>query len=172
MRCARFEPEPIRDVPRTLQDPGYNSSDMNAEKNRRHGAILNAIAREAISNQEDLRRRLEEAGFAVTQATLSRDLKELGVVKRVTRTGIYRYAAPDRFAGLPILGCSASGNLLVLKTEIGSAPRVAYQVDALHMPEVLGTVAGEDTLLVVIAEGFRPAEVAELIWQKIDGLIR
>ncbi len=142
---------------------------MHAEKHRRHRAILDAIAQDAISSQEDLRRRLEAQGFDVTQATLSRDLRELGVVKRVTRTGLYRYVAPDRFAGLPILGYRASGNLLVLKTEIGSAPRVAYQIDALHMPEVLGTVAGEDTLLVVIEEGFRPLEVAERIWQKIDG---
>jgi transcriptional regulator of arginine metabolism len=145
---------------------------MHADKQRRHQAIRGAIAGEAISNQEALRQRLEAAGFAVTQATLSRDLKELGVVKRVTRTGIYRYAAPALFAGLPILGCSASGNLLVLRTEIGSAPRVAYQIDALHMPEVLGTVAGEDTLLVVVAEGHRPSAIADLIWQKIDAGIR
>lgn len=141
---------------------------MHAEKHRRHQAILDTIAQEAISSQEDLRHRLETQGFEVTQATLSRDLKELGVVKRVTRTGRYRYAAPARFAGLPILGCRASGNLLVLKTEIGSAPRVAYRIDALHLPEVLGTVAGEDTLLVVVEEGFRPQEVAERMWQMIE----
>jgi transcriptional regulator of arginine metabolism len=145
---------------------------MHPEKHRRHQAIRDAIAREAISSQEVLRQRLERAGFQVTQATLSRDLKELGVVKRVTRTGIYRYAAPDLFAGLPILGFSSSGNILVLKTEIGSAPRVAYQIDALHMPEVLGTVAGEDTLLVVVAEGNRPEAVAEQIWSRIEDELR
>jgi transcriptional regulator of arginine metabolism len=125
---------------------------MQPDKARRHQAILDLIRREAISSQTDLRDELAEQGFDVTQATLSRDLRELGVIKQMGPRGMYKYAMPDHSGSSPIVSCRASGNLVVLRTDVGLAPRVAYQVDALQLPEVLGTVAGEDTLLVVIDE--------------------
>ena len=125
---------------------------MQVEKARRHQAIIDLIRRDVISSQTDLRESLAELGVEVTQATLSRDLRELGIIKQVGPRGVYKYAVSDRGASTPVVSCRASGNLLVLRTDVGLAPRVAYQVDALQLPEVLGTVAGEDTLLVVIDE--------------------
>lgn len=125
---------------------------MQPDKARRHQAILDLIRREAIASQTDLREELLELGFDVTQATLSRDLRELGVVKQMGPRGMYNYAMPGHSPSSPIVSCRVSGNLMVLRTDVGLAPRVAYQVDALQLAEVLGTVAGEDTLLVVIDE--------------------
>ncbi len=122
------------------------------EKVRRHEAILGLIRREVILSQEALRQELHLQGFDVTQATLSRDLRELGVSKKKDRHGVYKYSVLEPSRPAPYLSYQASGYLLVLKTETGLAPRVAYQVDGLGYREVLGTVAGEDTLLVVLAE--------------------
>lgn len=125
---------------------------MQVEKARRHQAILDLIRREVIASQTDLRDELSKLGFEVTQATLSRDLRELGVVKQAGPRGLYKYAVPERAGASPVVSCRVSGNIVVLRTDVGLAPRVAYQVDALQLSEVLGTVAGEDTLLVVIDE--------------------
>ena len=125
---------------------------MQADKARRHQAILDLVRREAIANQTDLGEELSRLGFGATQATLSRDLRELGIVKQIGPRGVYKYAVPEHSGASPIVSSRVSGNILVLRTDVGLAPRVAYQVDALQLPEVLGTVAGEDTLLVVIDE--------------------
>ncbi|HLV02874.1 MAG TPA: arginine repressor [Acidobacteriota bacterium] len=136
------------------------------EKERRHRAIINLLNREVLSSQEKLRKRLRDFGFGVTQATLSRDLKELGVVKTVTRDGSYKYtSAPP--GGSSVLSCEASGNLIVLKTEPGMAPAVAYRVDAMNLSAILGTVAGEDTLLVIVSEEYNAKEVRNELWRRI-----
>ena len=124
---------------------------MYREKEKRHQAILDLVDRTNLSSQENLRKRLEKLGFEVTQATLSRDLKELHVVKTTGEDGEYKYAIMEEIPGLQIASCDVSGNLLVLHTEPGMAPAVAYRVDALRLAGILGTVAGEDTLLVVVA---------------------
>jgi transcriptional regulator of arginine metabolism len=142
---------------------------MHAEKTRRHQVIIEIVGQEPVGSQEELREKLSQSGFSVTQATLSRDLRELGVVKRASGRGDYEYALPAPFAGLPIQSCRSSGNLLVMRTEVGSAPRVAYRIDALRWPEILGTVAGEDTLLIVIDDQHDPDEVAEKIWKSLAG---
>jgi len=137
------------------------------EKSRRHEAILGLIRREVISSQEALKQELHVQGFDVTQATLSRDLRELGVSKQVDAYGVYKYAVAEPPRQLPYLSYQVSGNLLVLKTETGLAPRVAYQVDGLGYREILGTVAGEDTLLVVLAEDVERDVAVEKI---LDGI--
>lgn len=141
---------------------------MHGEKARRHRAILEIIRREVISNQADLRRRLQKRGFAVTQATLSRDLRELGVGKQVTPDGHYQYALSGRDLGTPMFTWRASGNIVVLKTETGLAPRVAYRIDALGLPEILGTVAGDDTVLVVIEQGLSAEPVMQKVWERLE----
>ena len=130
-------------------------------KTNRQQVILALLDQESISTQEKLRRSLSARGFSVTQATLSRDLKELGVVKRATESGLYEYAANDRGNDIPVRTCEASGNLIVVKTETGLAAAVAYKIDAMGMGPVLGTVAGEDTLLVVLSRGSRAESVRE-----------
>ncbi|MDA2936872.1 hypothetical protein MYX75_01230 [Acidobacteria bacterium AH-259-A15] len=138
------------------------------DKERRQETILDLVDREKISSQERLRKKLLKLGFKATQATLSRDLRELNIVKTTTDNGNYKYTTLDNWAGLPILGCEASGNLLVLRTEPGMAPAVAYKVDALKLPEILGTVAGEDTLLVVVAEECDARKVRKELWKKVQ----
>jgi len=134
---------------------------MHAEKASRQQLIMDLLELELISSQGELCKRLKKKGLDVTQATVSRDLRELGVVKQVTGDGSYRYSKPAIVRGTTLLRCQVSGNLVVFRTRAGLAPAIAYQIDAMDLPEVLGTVAGEDTLLAVVAEGFNPAQVKE-----------
>ncbi len=141
---------------------------MYREKEKRHQAILDLVDRTNISSQENLRKTLGKIGFEVTQATLSRDLKELYVVKTTGEDGEYKYAIMEEMPGLQISSCDISGNLLVLHTDPGMAQAVAYRVDALRLAGILGTVAGDDTLLVVVAEGYDARKVRKDLWQGVQ----
>ena len=144
-------------------------------KGTRQGVILDVIQRESISSQEMLRQRLHAEGLDVTQATLSRDLKELGLVKRA---GDGAYQKP--VAGGPTHG-DALGNLqrttaefltraerseqlVVLRTDSGQAALLAIAIDRAGVHEVLGTVAGDDTILVIC----RDAAAAQVLVQRLD----
>lgn len=137
-------------------------------KEERQQAILGLLESEQISSQEQLRSKLKEVGFGVTQATLSRDLKELNVVKTAADGETYKYTPLDSWRGLLVRRCDASGNLLILHTEAGMAPAAAYKVDDLQIPGILGTVAGEDTLLAVVAEGFDAHKVRRELWKRVQ----
>src|SRR5947207_2497596 len=127
-------------------------------KRTRHGVILAVIQRESISSQEMLRQRLHAEGVDVTQATLSRDLKELGVVKRAG-DGAYQRPwggqPPDALASLQrttaefLTRTERSEQLVVLRTDSGQAALLAIAIDRAALGEVLGTVAGDDTILVI-----------------------
>src|ERR1700739_1826685 len=132
---------------------------MSATKTFRHGQILRLVSAERISNQEDLRRRLAQQRMRVTQATLSRDLHELKLVK--TNEG-YRTAAalPEEAAALPplaraprefLLDIRPAENLLVLKTPPSGAQPLAAAVDGAKFSEIAGTIAGDDTVLIITA---------------------
>jgi len=140
---------------------------MHSEKHRRQQVIIDQISRKTISSQEDLKASLMTAGVDVTQATLSRDLKELGVVKIVADNGQYKYTLSGPADRIRILSCEASGNLLVLKTSNGLAPAVAYEVDSLDMPEILGTVAGENTVFIVTAQGADNERARAVLWDRL-----
>ena len=140
---------------------------VNRVKGQRQQVILGLIDQESISSQENLRKGLKKRGYSVTQATLSRDLKELNVVKTSTSQGEYKYAVLDDWSGLQITSCEVSGNLLVVRTEAGAAPAVAYKIDSLSLNGVLGTVAGEDTLLVVVTEGQDTHRVRKDLWKGV-----
>src|SRR5262245_13726611 len=133
-------------------------------KSRRQSAILAAVEREPIRSQEQLRRVVKSHGFDVTQATLSRDIRELGLMKGGL-DGAYQGSTPaavQRSTGSPavtsMLQRSMSAYLsrvdqvqqmLVLRTGPGQAPLLAVAIDRAHLPEVVGTIAGDDTILVV-----------------------
>jgi transcriptional regulator of arginine metabolism len=139
------------------------------DKHGRQQAILGLVGKERIGSQERLRMRLARLGFHATQATLSRDLRELGVIKTAGKDGSYNYTVMDQWMGLPVRACEASGNLLVVRTDPGMAAPVAYRIDELRIPGVLGTVAGEDTLLVVVKEGCDPRSVRKELWNRSLG---
>lgn len=130
---------------------------------RRHLLIRRLVDQHPIGSQEELVERLAAEGVEVTQTTVSRDLQRLRAVK-IRAGGVVRYAIPeeavddplaDLAAGLVMRGrrMVASGNLLVVHTAVGAAQGVAASIDAADLPEVAGTVAGDDTILVVAAEG-------------------
>lgn len=130
---------------------------MSATKTFRHGQILRLVSAERIANQEELRRRLAQQRLRVTQATLSRDLQELQLVKT---QGGYRPASalPDETVAAPpltralgefLLDLRPAENLLVLKTPPSGAQPLAAAVDAAKFPEVAGTIAGDDTVLII-----------------------
>jgi transcriptional regulator of arginine metabolism len=130
---------------------------MSATKIFRHGQILRLVSSERISNQEDLRRRLAQQRMRVTQATLSRDLQELKLVK--TREG-YRAATarPEETASVPpltralrefLLDIRPAENLLVLKTPPSGAQPLAAALDGAKFPAIAGTIAGDDTVLII-----------------------
>lgn len=140
-------------------------------KSVRQRAIIEAIENHSIASQEDLRKHLETAGFRVTQATLSRDLRELGIVRAPTPAGP-RYVQPDALADedkpsleglLPQLFSSIDGvrELLVLRTLPSGAQPIAEAVDAMGWSEILGTIAGENTILIVCRSEQARLQLAE-----------
>ena len=142
------------------------------KKPERHEAILQLLSTHAIASQEDLRRLLEERGWRVTQATLSRDLRELGVVRAPTDDGA-RYVRPETLGGdegkpslealLPQLFDAVDGvsELLVLHTLPGGAQPIAEAIDAQEWPEIIGTIGGENTILIVCRSSQARIEVAQ-----------
>lgn len=149
---------------------------MGSQKRFRQGQILKLVSGEPVSSQDDLRRRLHQSGMRVTQATLSRDLRELKLVK--TAEG-YRPlgAASDESAPQPSLARALreflvdvrpAQNLLVLKTPPGGAQPLAAAIDAERWKEVAGTLAGDDTVLIITpSRGARAA-----IQSRMEELLR
>lgn len=143
-------------------------------KTVRQVAILDIIEKQNIETQEELAEALRLRGIRVTQATVSRDIKELRLLKVLTPTGAYKYATADkaenglserfiRMLAESLLSVAASNNLIVVKTLSGSANVAAEALDSLHWPEILGTLAGDNTILLIIrSEADVPAVLTRL----------
>ncbi|HYJ79978.1 MAG TPA: arginine repressor [Longimicrobiaceae bacterium] len=131
-------------------------------KPQRHAVILELVRDTRISSQEVLRERLAERGIEVAQATLSRDIRELALVKVPDESGgsVYQLPAgvtdptPTLARLLPslYLGADGVGNLLVVKTMVGGAQPIAVGLDWEEWPEVVGTIGGDDTVLVILRD--------------------
>ncbi|MBQ9264719.1 MAG: arginine repressor [Clostridia bacterium] len=130
-------------------------------KNARQTAILSLIEQNDIETQEELAAKLKEMGIAVTQATVSRDIKELRLLKVLSGKGGYKYATADkaehgltdRFVRMfkeSVLSINFANNIIVIKTLSGSANVAAEAIDSMRMPEILGTMAGDNTILVIV----------------------
>jgi transcriptional regulator of arginine metabolism len=148
-------------------------------KKQRLSVIENIIRTEAIRSQDDLQKSLQDKGFDVTQATLSRDIKQLKIVKMHDREDRYAYVLPDmavREARSPaslqakpistLLEKSSvefSGNLAVIKTRPGYAMGIASEIDKHAPEEILGTIAGDDTILVIPREGYTRIQVQDAL---------
>lgn len=143
-------------------------------KTIRQVAILDIIEKHDIETQEELAEALRQRGMKVTQATVSRDIKELRLLKVLSPSGAYKYATADkaenglseRFIHMlaeSLLSVAASNNLIVVKTLSGSANVAGEALDSLRWPEVLGTLAGDNTILLVIrSEAETPAILSRL----------
>jgi transcriptional regulator of arginine metabolism len=140
----------------------------------RQNALLDVIATHAISTQAELKDRLKDRGIEADQATISRDIRELGLIKTSEDGAHYRYAPaesigssahskPSVILARLVRKIECSGNLLVIKTDAGEASPVGIALDRMGWPEVVGTVAGDDTLLVVAREGAPARKLAKKI---------
>ena len=148
-------------------------------KSVRHAVIKKIIEQEVIETQEDLADALRAQRIKVTQATVSRDIKELMLIKVPTGDGRYRYASPMQNALLfteermqrlfqdTVTGCDYSENIIVVKTLPGGANTVASALDHAKWPEILGTVAGDDNILVVV----KPKDAVPRMVKKMEAMI-
>ena len=143
-------------------------------KTQRHAAILRVVREQRIESQDELREALSQQGFVVTQATLSRDIRELGLAKLADPGGGAYYTHPHRGAVRPELGqvlpallvsVDGVGPFLVLKTASGSAGAVTEALDQAGWSEIVGTIAGDDTVLVITRSQRLRREVAARIQQ-------
>ena len=146
-------------------------------KSRRQSAILEVVEQEAVRSQEQLRQRLASRGFAVTQATLSRDVKELGLLKR-SSDGAYQPGGAEAAPAPTAIGALGRAlteylvniepvqQLVVLKTGPGQAQLLGLAIDRARLEEVAGTLAGDDTILIIA----RDAKSAQLVVQKLRDL--
>ena len=139
-------------------------------KEQRQRMISQIISNEIIRNQDDLIKSLADKGTFVTQATLSRDMKELRIVKKHDEKNLYVYSLPDETSSaIPekneseTLSIEFSGNLAVLKTRPGYAMAVAFEIDKHSPREIAGTIAGDDTILIIPREGFSREQVASAL---------
>ncbi len=147
-------------------------------KSARQMAILDIINRLQIGTQEELAAALQAEGFRTTQATVSRDIRELGLRKVAVARGGWRYAPPeevrseltDRFIRIlsdSLVSAASSGALVVVKTLSGSAGAACQALDSLGWPEVLGTLAGDNTILLVA----RSAEDGLQLVERLHGMM-
>ncbi len=144
-------------------------------KRARQQALMELVRDRSLASQHEIQERLSELGHQATQSTISRDLEELGLVRIRDGDGRLRYGRPSDTAALGaaarlrallaefLISVAASGNLVVLKTTPGAANAVGETLDRAGVEGVLGTIAGDDTLLVVAADGTRGKALARRI---------
>lgn len=140
-------------------------------KNGRQQKILELIEKYDIDTQDTLIKRLSENGYNVTQTTISRDIRQLNLVKGVTAKGSYKYIVPTAAVkdnSVPILNSAitdsvmkieAAGNIVVVKTFPGMANALAVCIDSLHHDDIVGSVAGDDTILLVVKDADLASEL-------------
>lgn len=144
-------------------------------KNKRHTAILDIISEDVVDTQETLLQKLKMRGFTVTQATVSRDVKDLGLVKLKGKDDQYYYShvnhnvpgsRMERMIQLlrnTIVGVDSVDNLVVVKTLTGSANTAAEAIDSIHEEHIVGSLAGDNTVLIILrSEKEVPAFIAKI----------
>lgn len=145
--------------------------------NKRQDAILRLIRQEQIGTQEQLVTRLHEEGFHATQATVSRDIRALGLKKEADENHATHYVQPERSRDIPehfirvlkegFVRSDVAMNILVIKTVSGMAMAVAAALDAYQFPELVGCIAGDDTVMCAI----RDMQAAKKLQKKINELL-
>ena len=155
----------------------YKYTDMKV-KNSRLEALRLIISSQQLGSQDELLAALQKEGFKLTQATFSRDLKQLKVAKAASMSGNYVYVLPNEtmykrvstpnsireMLKVPgFVSINFSGNMGVIKTRPGYASSIAWNIDNSDIPEIIGTIAGDDTIFIVIKEGVRHQDVSEAL---------
>ena len=155
----------------------YKYTDMKV-KNSRLEALRLIISSQQLGSQDELLAALQKEGFKLTQAALSRDLKQLKVAKAASMSGNYVYVLPNEtmykrvstpnsireMLKVPgFVSINFSGNMGVIKTRPGYASSIAWNIDNSDIPEIIGTIAGDDTIFIVIKEGVRHQDVSEAL---------
>ena len=145
-------------------------------KNNRLEALRLIISSQQLGSQDELLNALQKEGFKLTQATLSRDLKQLKVAKAASMSGNYVYVLPNEtmykrvstpnsireMMKVPgFVSINFSGNMGVIKTRPGYASSIAWNIDNSDIPEIIGTIAGDDTIFIVTKEGVSSQDVIE-----------
>ncbi|MDR3263899.1 MAG: arginine repressor [Clostridiales bacterium] len=131
-------------------------------RSKRHAQILDLIASKNIETQDELTELLKKGGYDITQATVSRDIKELGLVKTVAENGVYKYSTNAQTSKISsrrialfkgaVISVEYAENIIVIKTISGSASSAAALIDSLKEPSILGSVAGDDTIFIVVKD--------------------
>ena len=147
-------------------------------KNNRLEALRLIISSQQLGSQDELLSALQKEGFKLTQATLSRDLKQLKVAKAASMSGNYVYVLPNEtmykrvsspntireMMKVPgFVSINFSGNIGIIKTRPGYASSIAWNIDNSDIPEILGTIAGDDTIFIVIKEGIEHQDVIDTL---------
>lgn len=131
-------------------------------KSLRQKKLLSLVRAKPFANQGELRDSLERAGFATTQSSLSRDLEELGIVKH---RGHYAIPKTNGSAARGLLSLDLCGeNLVIARTEPGLASGVAVEIDGAVIPEIVGTLAGEDTIFIAVPDAKAQRTAMKKIW--------
>lgn len=154
-------------------------------KNSRMETLKMLISSQELSSQEELLRALAKEGYKLTQATLSRDLKQLKVAKAASMNGKYVYVLPNEtmykrvsnprslremMMSPGFQSINFSGNMVVIKTRPGYASSIAYNIDNSDIPEILGTIAGDDTIFMVRREGASEKDLIQSLSEIIPEL--
>ncbi|KUO70222.1 MAG: ArgR family transcriptional regulator [Clostridia bacterium BRH_c25] len=145
----------------------------------RHAKILEIIERHPTETQEELAEELKKCGYNITQATVSRDIKELKLVKVLDENGIYKYATMreqdsmlnERLVKVfaeSVLSVDFAGNIIVIKTFSGAANAACEAIDVLDFKEMVGTIAGDDTIFVLV----RSHDNVEVVIDKLKKLMK
>lgn len=142
-------------------------------KNKRHKCILNIINSNIVQTQEELVEGLKEAGFECTQGTISRDIRELRLVKVLDETGVYKYAQPKEGGSYlerlkevfaqSVLSVVPAGNIIIVKTIPAGAVGAASAIDMLDFSDVLGSIAGDDTIFVAVSDAEKAKNIAKTL---------
>ena len=163
----------------------YKHTEMRIKKDRLETLRMIISSRE-MGSQEELLAALQEEGFKLTQATLSRDLKQLKVAKAASMGGNYVYVLPNvtmykrvsspaqvkEMMQVPgFISINFSGNMGVIKTRPGYASSIAYNIDNSNIPYILGTIAGDDTIFIVISEHASEADVVTALSKVVPNMV-
>ncbi len=148
-------------------------------KSARQTAILSLVEQQDIRTQEELAQKLKGMGIEVTQATVSRDIKELRLLKVLSSGGGYKYATADqaehgiseRFVRMfvdSVISIVSAGNIIIIRTLAGSANVAGEAIDSMRWPEILGTISGDNTIMVVV----RNEADTQIVVEKFNDILK